>query len=243
MALSLRELLDKQRADREAKEAKEKGGGAVESVPRNIVTSTRTGHDVTPVPVASPIPAHAPQEKPGASHGSGENSTGLPTPQKVPQAPPKRSMFSSLAGVPTNVTQSQTPSPAPSPVPEAQPQEKSPQMVGGPVASANRSGPATPALTDDETENLRRNLAFLAANLDEKEVIGQVLRTTVRQIQQHPELNAIMIDSDFDLIVAAARRSMKFTARKKEDKADAKATKQSKKQELDQWLKDQGIEL
>lgn len=209
MALSLRELLDKQRADREAKER-----GA-------------------PIPVP---------EKPGASHGSGENSTGLPTPQKAPQAPPvKRSMFSSLAGVPANVTQSQTPSPAPSPVPET-PVPRAAEATGTTNGAQNPSSPG-PALTDDETENLRRNLAFLAANLDEKEVIGQVLRTTVRQIQQHPELNAIMIDSDFDLIVQAARRSMKFTARKKEDKANVKATKASKKQELDDWLKDQGISL
>ena len=215
MGLSLRELLDKQRADREAKE---KGGGAVESVPGNIATSTRTGHDVAVPQAASPSPAPA-----------------APTPP-----PPKRSMFSSLSGAPANVTQTETPSPQTQVAAEAKPPNGQSHVVHG---AGSGNSPSSPTLSADETENLRRNLAFLAANLDEKEIIGQVLRTTVRQIQQHPELNAIMIDSDFDLIVQAARRSMKFTARKKEDKADVKATKKSKKDELDSWLKDQGIEL
>lgn len=210
MALSLRELLDKQRAEREAKE---KGGDAT-------VQRATSSPVETVVPVASPTPAPAPQPSP-------------------PPTPPKRSMFSSLAGVPANVTQSQTPNSAPQVATET-PVPRAAETTG--TTNGAQSSPG-PALTDDETENLRRNLAFLAANLDEKEVIGQVLRTTVRQIQQHPELNAIMIDSDFDLIVQAARRSMKFTARKKEDKANVKATKASKKQELDDWLKDQGIEL
>lgn len=217
MALSLRELLDKQRADREAKE---RGGGGA-----------------TPVSPVAAIEQPTKPEPPPISH-----SENVGNPKPTP-APIKRSMFSSLAGVPANVTQSQTPSPAPSPVPETPVQRTtgaSEAANGTATASASLPGPA---LTDDETENLRRNLAFLAANLDEKEVIGQVLRTTVRQIQQHPELNAIMIDSDFDLIVQAARRSMKFTARKKEDKANVKASKADKKAELDKWLKDSGIDI
>lgn len=101
----------------------------------------------------------------------------------------------------------------------------------------------SPVFTEAETDTLRKNLAFLAANMEEKEVLGQVLRTTVRQIQQHPELSAIMIDNDYDLIVAAARRTTKYVQRKKEEGTEKRGKKAQEKEELDRWLKDQGIEL
>lgn len=233
MALSLRELLEKQRAEREARDQKP----------------------------AAPLPAtSAPVAVPSA--------LSRPEPPQAPSLPPAeqkgRGLLSRFGG--SNVTQGQTPSVAPPSGAEGisntgqKAQTGANGTAGLRTTDAGQGGsnsgssggtntptgmaPAvSPVLSEDETENLRKNLAFLAANLDEKEVIGQVLRTTVRQIQQHPELNAIMIDSDFDLIVAAARRSMKYTARRKEEKSDAKAKKAGQKAELDQWLKDQGIDL
>jgi hypothetical protein len=108
-----------------------------------------------------------------------------------------------------------------------------------PVISPSPNG----TYTADETETLKKNLAFLAANMEEASVIGQVLRGTVKQLQEHPELSSIMIDSDFDLIVAAARRSMKFAVRKKDDRTEKGMKKRSDADELTKWMKDAGFEL
>jgi hypothetical protein len=124
---------------------------------------------------------------------------------------------------------------------QAVPALSQPPQGTGTLPVQQQGLPAT--FTEDETETLKKNLAFLAANLDEKEIIGQVLRTTVKQIQEHPELNAVLIDSDFDLIVAAARRSMKFAVRKKEEKSDKRTAKKQGADELAAFLKDNGIEL
>ena len=209
MALSLRELLDKQRADREARDQKPAAPLPATSVP----AENRPSVSAQPEPPQAPSsPPAEPKSRGLLSRFGGSNGKAGDAVESVPG----NNTTSTRTG--HDVVPPQVASPSPAPV-------------------------ASPVLTEDETENLRKNLAFLAANLDEKEVIGQVLRTTVRQIQQHPELNAIMIDSDFDLIVAAARRSMKYTARRKEEKSDAKAKKAGQKAELDQWLKDQGIDL
>lgn len=218
MPLTLRELLDKQRAEREARE---KGGDAL----------ARTVTTIEPVvQVASPTPALAPQ------------------PPK-----PKLGLFGSLSGG-GNATQSS-------------PQTNTQAQIGMQTAPGNQSGAQansangaqnhlnagnsqgtqispvpTPTFTVDETEQLRQNLAFLAANLDEAAILPQVLRTTVNQIRQHPELNAVLVNDDFDLIIAAAKRSTKYAQRKKEDKTETRGKRQNAKVELDQFLKDQGIE-
>lgn len=208
MALTLRELLEKQRLEREQREQSSRS----EPPPVSVQPARPAAVEEKPVTLSQPPPQPAPPEensllarlrKSGSANGTEATANVSPSPTFATASP-------------ANVSQAQQVAPETKPA---------------------------PAYTEDETENLRRNLAFLAANMDEEKVIGQVLRSTVKQIQEHPELNAIMIDSDFDLIVAAARRSMKFAVRKKEDRAEGRGKKKAQADELAAFLKDQGIEL
>lgn len=221
MGITLRELLEKQRAEREAKE---KGGDALAGY--NTVSPTHTA----PQPVVSPTPTPA-------------------------VSSPKRSLFSNLSGAKNENQSTQTLGPQAAngtagkqATPEAVASNSTANHnTASPTNITTSAGlapaPIGPTLTADETENLRKNLAFLAANMDEREILGQVLRTTVDQIRQHPELAAIMIDSDYDLIVAAARKSMKYAVRKKEEKVDKRTAKKDQTAELKEFLKDSGISL
>jgi hypothetical protein len=209
MALTLRELLEKQRLEREAKEA---------GIPmRPVAQQTELKQALETI----------------AKPGFGET-----TPKPEPQPREENSLLARLrksGSLNGNELYGQS-------VPVGAPQQTS-ALNSVPQPGLPIPPSPSPQYTEDETENLRRNLAFLAANLDEEKVIGQVLRSTVKQIQEHPELNAVMVDSDFDLIVAAARRSMKFAVRKKEDRADGRGKKKAQADELAAFLKDQGIEL
>lgn len=207
MALSLRELLDKQRAEREARERVP--NASAEPLVQNVAVEGNSSNSAQPLSSAL-----APSPQPLKRNGL----FGRFVPQSAPAPADEKPVASGAASAAREHAEAAPATPAPPQVP-------------------------LPSYSEDETENLRKNLAFLAANLDEKEVLGQILRTTVRQIQTHPELSAIMIDSDFELIVAAARQSMRYTARRKEEKSDAKAKKQSQKDELKAFLKDQGVDF
>lgn len=230
MPLTLRELLDRQRAEREAREGMAQGL----MKPETTIGKTFVAEIKTP-----------PEEKNFASgfvrdqYNMPVKDMHVPVPTQPPPKP-KLGLFGSLSGG-GNANQSTPSVSQETQVGTAQIVQSSASTIGHSNGTQNQA--PTPTLTPDETATLRQNLAFLAANLDEAPILGQVLRTTVKQIQDHPELNAVLVDADFDLIVAAARRSMKYAVRKKEDKSDAKTKKQSQKAELEAWLKDSGIDL
>lgn len=199
MALSLREVLELQRRQREEKEA-----ASAPFAPSSPSAPLQPSPSVSAIPV-SKAPPVAP----------------------APATPTGRGLLSRLQAQP-------------------QPQQIIPEQAkpnGAIAPTVQKVEQPAPVFAVDETEQLKKNLAFLAANMDEKELLGQILRTTVRQLQEHPELSSIVIDTDYDLIVAAARRSMKFATRKKEDRVEKAGKKTQDKNELDAWLKDQGIEL
>lgn len=215
MALTLRELLDKNRAEREARERASTGGQ----------------------PSHLPAPAQA-------QDAIGSQAVAPPGPP-TPPAPSitGRGLLSRLSKGADNANQSTQAPSAPTPVgaETVAPVVQKSVATAHPISTSN--GTASPSFTVDETETLKKNLAFLAANLDEPQIVGQILRTTVRQIQAAPELSAIMIDSDFDLIVLGARKAGRYVQRKKEEKSDARTKKQSQKAELEAFLKDSGIDL
>jgi hypothetical protein len=94
-----------------------------------------------------------------------------------------------------------------------------------------------------DVEELRRNLDYLANNIEQKELVGQVVRTIATQLHKNTSLQKFMRDSDVDLVVRAVRSSYQIAARKKTEKAESKKTNTAQMTQLQDAMKELGLDL
>lgn len=102
------------------------------------------------------------------------------------------------------------------------------------------------AKTNDGTvdvESLRRNLEYLALNIEQKELVGNVVRTIAMQLRSQPELIPYMKEADVDLVVRGLRRSYNVAVRAKTEKAEKKGKSTALDVELAGVMKDIGFKL
>lgn len=95
----------------------------------------------------------------------------------------------------------------------------------GTVNSNSASQAADAQKTNDgqiDVESLRNDLTYLANNIEQREIVGQVVRKIAQQLRQTPELTPYMTDADMDLMVRGLRSAYSIAARKKTEKADTK---------------------
>lgn len=90
-------------------------------------------------------------------------------------------------------------------------------------------------------EELRRNLTYLANNIEQKELVKQVVVTIAIQIKNNPALMNHMKNEDMDLMVRGMRRSYAIVARKKSEVREAKQSKSSAASELEKSFKEAGF--
>lgn len=93
-----------------------------------------------------------------------------------------------------------------------------------------------------DTTELRRNLEYLANHIEQKELVGQIVRTIAVQLKQSPELTPYMSDADVDLVVRGLRRAYAIVARKKSEARDAKTNRGKVDADLAQQFKDAGLD-
>lgn len=92
-----------------------------------------------------------------------------------------------------------------------------------------------------DVESLRRNLDYLANNIEQKELVGQVVRTIATQLKNAPELVPFMRDQDVDLVVKGLRRAFNVAARKKTETKEKKTKATGMEVDLMQSFKDAGF--
>ena len=235
--MGLKEILDAQRA-KEAQAKQPMKGGDVDTSRGNtqagIHTTTRQDN---PVPqVASPTPAPA--------AGAFKPKIGM----KLGPKPPGEKKDEKVT--------------IPAPRPEAQAQNKGNQQdtksvvlpnvqTGNGVdkgirndAGGTKSAEVTPAVSIPEVAGelpegvieLKKNIAFLSANIEQKELVGQVVRTILVQLRRNPQFSTHMVDTDFDVITRGFRRSAVIAARKKTEKREATAAKKKDKSEFSDFM-------
>lgn len=101
--------------------------------------------------------------------------------------------------------------------------------------------PIVPAGPSADIAQLRANLDYLAANIDQRELVGQVVRTIAVQLKSNPVLGEGMVDADFDLLIRGLRKCYIVAARNKSEKRVAKAAKSADADEIGDMMKDLGI--
>lgn len=105
--------------------------------------------------------------------------------------------------------------------------------------------PASPQdLPQSSIEELRKNLDFLAENIDQKSgLVGQVVRTIGQQLYENPQFSSCMKDPDFDLLVRGLRRSFNIAARRRVEAGEKKEERREEVLELENMMKDLGVSL
>jgi len=225
--MGLKEILDAQRA-KEAQAKQPMKGGDVDTSRGNtqagIHTTTRQDN---PVPqVASPTPAPAAGAfKIGIRKSMEKKDEKVAT---APQAPPTPAQTPSVGPIKSVVL---------------------PNISGGNGASdglrkdAHTNGPSavisipeTPGELPEGVIELKKNIAFLSANIEQKELVGQVVRTILVQLRRNPQFSTHMVDTDFDVITRGFRRSAVIAARKKTEKREATAAKKKDKSEFSDFM-------
>lgn len=94
-------------------------------------------------------------------------------------------------------------------------------------------------ITDVDT--LRRNLEYLANNIEQVELVGQIVRTIAVQLRQNPALSSYMKDEDVNLVVRGLRRSYNIAMRRRVEKVEKKSNKSALDNELADAFKNLGI--
>lgn len=93
-----------------------------------------------------------------------------------------------------------------------------------------------------DTTALRANLEYLANNIEQQELVGQVVRTIATQLKQSPELTPFVSNSDMNLIVRGARFAYNIAARKKTEVKEAKGKAKGNADELNAMFKAAGFD-
>lgn len=155
---------------------------------------------------------------------------------KAPQTAPQSNAgpAQNISGQPDKVSASNTP----------QSQGPSPNTAGGPSVEKSASGTADSQKSNNGTADLdalRGHLSFLAANITQKELVAQVVRTIAVQLQKTPELVGKMSEADVDLVVRGLRYAYSIAARKKAEIKETKSKNKADTSDLHKAFADNGL--
>lgn len=92
-------------------------------------------------------------------------------------------------------------------------------------------------------EELKRNLAYLANHIENKDLVGGVIRTIGQQLKNSPELTPMMTNADVNLVVRGFRMAYQIAAMKKQEKVDNRKAKSKDDDALGAFLRDAGLDL
>jgi hypothetical protein len=90
-------------------------------------------------------------------------------------------------------------------------------------------------------DKIRENLQFLANNIEQKELVGDVVRTIAVQLQQNPVLGDHLSDGDIDLIVRGLRRAFQTASRVKTEKRYQAKARNEQVDEIGDIMKGLGL--
>lgn len=117
-------------------------------------------------------------------------------------------------------------------------------LAAGPAQTIIVTVPAPKQdLPQSSIEELRKNLDYLAENIDQKNLVGQVVRTIGTQLYENPQFSSCMKDTDFDLLVRGLRSSYKMAARRRVELGEKREEKREDVLELESMMKDLGVSL
>lgn len=119
------------------------------------------------------------------------------------------------------------------------------EKINAPAPVASLSQTTDAQKTNDgsiDTTALRTNLDYLANNIENKELVGQVVRTIAVQLKNSPELGPYMSHADMNLIVRGARAAFATQARKKSAAKDEKEKKKGQSDDVMAMFKAAGLD-
>lgn len=95
-------------------------------------------------------------------------------------------------------------------------------------------------LPKSSVEDLKKNLEFLAANIEDVPLVKQAVRSIAEMLIQNPQFSTQlpMQRSDFNLIVKGLRKSYQTAARKKGERSEKKAKFEADVDEVERLLKE-----
>ena len=137
------------------------------------------------------------------------------------------------AVAPVAVAQSAQP-----PIPPKPPVEVA-AVAPEPVPNGGAASPETLAAFAE----LKQNLDFLANNIEQKDLVGQVVRTIGQQLAANPQFDTLLKKADFNLIVRGFRRAYNVAARKKVEGGEKRNSKDKDKEALEAMLRESGIQF
>lgn len=114
------------------------------------------------------------------------------------------------------------------------------------ILQSSASQTADAQKTNDGTvniEELKRNLAYLANNIENKDLVADVVRTIAVQIKNYPELFPHMTRGDVNLMVRGLRMAYQIAAMKKQEKKSSVKKNDAAVMEISQMMKDAGIDF
>ena len=118
------------------------------------------------------------------------------------------------------------------------------KTVSEPIKELSASQTADALKQNDGTANiaeLKSNLEYLAANIENGPLVKDIVRTIATQVAQHPEIAKHMTRGEVNLMVRGLRSSYQVAAMNKQEKVDKKKKTDKGVDEIAQFMKDSGF--
>jgi hypothetical protein len=230
---TLRDLLNKQKAEQEAR----KNGGPIAKPVLQSQAVAAASEKTTPIP-------NQPETKKetvgtvGENTGNGPDNSGekrTPVVEQRPLSLLERARLRKTQSVVNAITEVERPVEA-STSPNIHINSQIPERI---KIEDRHEEKKNDGVVD--TIELKRNLEYLANNIEQKELVGQIVRTIALQLKQSPELTPYMTDANVDLVVRGLRRSYSIVARKKSEAAEKRKSGSKNNDELTAMFRDAGL--
>lgn len=130
-----------------------------------------------------------------------------------------------------------TPVAAPAPTRVIQPAATTPATA---VAAAPPEPPKQD-LSEAELTEFKRQLAYLEANIEQKELIGQVVRSIMMMWRKNPQFSSSMTNAEEDIVCRGFMRAFNVAARRKTEEQGKKTAKKATVSELDELMRGAGF--
>lgn len=113
-------------------------------------------------------------------------------------------------------------------------------------APAVIAGPPEPPkqdLPDAELDHFKKQLKYLEENIEQKELIGQVVRSIMMMWRKNPQFSSSMTNAEEDIVCRGFMRAFNVAARRKTEEQGKKTAKKATVSELDELMKDAGFNV
>lgn len=119
-------------------------------------------------------------------------------------------------------------------------------VIGGASVPAKATVPEPPPppvadLADADLASFRAQLKYLEENIEQKELIGQVVRNIMQMWRRNPQFSSSISDADEDIVARGFMRAFNVAARRKTEDQGKKTAKKATISELDELMKGAGF--